>query len=95
MKFVTVRDFRSRPAKVWKDLNKEHEMIVTSNGKPVALMTPVSEKTIGTTLATLKRLKAIEAVNSMQLKSLEAGNNKMTDAQINSIIGKVRNKRVT
>ena len=93
MKFITVRDFRSRPAKVWKDLNHEHEMIVTSNGKPVALMTPISEKDLSSTLSTLKRVKAINAVNAMQLKSLESGFDTISLDAINTIVNKVRKRR--
>lgn len=93
MKFVTVRDFRSRPAQVWKDLDREHELVVTSNGKPVALLTPISERNIGNTLATLKRVKAVEAANAMQLKSLKIGTAKLTLGQINAVIDEVRNKK--
>jgi len=38
MKFVTVRDLRLKAAKVWKQLQKEKEMVITSNGKPIALL---------------------------------------------------------
>jgi antitoxin (DNA-binding transcriptional repressor) of toxin-antitoxin stability system len=92
MKFVTVRDFRSKPAQVWKDLNKEHEMIVTLNGKPVALMTPITEKDIGNTLSIFRRAKAIDAVNAMQFKSMELGNDKIDLDEINKEINKARRK---
>ena len=31
MKFVTVRDFRSSPAGIWKKLPSERELIITNN----------------------------------------------------------------
>ena len=40
MKFITVRDFRTYPKKIWKELLDIQEMIVTNNGKPIALLTP-------------------------------------------------------
>lgn len=34
MKFLPVRDLRSKSADVWKGLTAEREMVVTSNGRP-------------------------------------------------------------
>ncbi len=42
MKFASVRDLRSRPSEVWESL-AEDEVVVTSNGKPIALMTRIEE----------------------------------------------------
>ena len=41
MKFVTVRQFRSNTAKVCKELETGREIVLTSNGKPFAMLTPV------------------------------------------------------
>jgi prevent-host-death family protein len=90
MKFVTVRDFRSKSAQVWKRLKSEDEMVITSNGRPLALLTPVSDDNLEQTLNTIRRAKAIAAVNSMQLKSLQSGNNKMTFSEINREIAQQR-----
>jgi antitoxin (DNA-binding transcriptional repressor) of toxin-antitoxin stability system len=38
MKFITVRDIRSSPAAIWKRLPEEQEMVITNNGKPIALL---------------------------------------------------------
>ncbi|NLF09164.1 MAG: type II toxin-antitoxin system Phd/YefM family antitoxin, partial [Pirellulaceae bacterium] len=42
MKFVSVRELRARSADVWRQLSEEPDMVVTSNGKPVAILTAVS-----------------------------------------------------
>ncbi len=39
MKFLPSRELRLRPGRVWKDLKKAREMVVTANGRPVALLT--------------------------------------------------------
>jgi prevent-host-death family protein len=90
MKFVTVRDFRSKSAQVWKRLKSEDEMVITSNGRPLALLTPVSDDNLEQTLNTIRRAKAMAAVNSMQLKSLQSGNNKMAFSEINREIAQQR-----
>ena len=90
MKFVTVRDFRSKSAQVWKRLKSEDEMVITSNGRPMALLTPVSDDNLEQTLKTIRKAKAMAAVNSMQLKSLQSGNNKMALSDINREIAHQR-----
>ena len=50
MKFITVRDLRTSPAQVWKDLPEEQEMVITNNGKPIALLTPISDRNLEETL---------------------------------------------
>lgn len=93
MKFITVRDFRNKPAQIWKELKKDEEMVVTSNGKPVALLTSLSEDTLEGTLALIKKIKAISAVNSMQITSMKLGTNLLSLKEINKEISAVREKR--
>ena len=92
MKFVTVRDFRTSPAAIWKKLPSEREMIITNNGKPIALLTPLTDDTMEDTVSAVRRAKAINAVKKMQEISFSLGNDKMTLDEINVIIKDVRKK---
>jgi len=92
MKFVTVRDFRTSPAVIWKKLPSEREMIITNNGKPIALLTPLDDETLEDTVSAVRKAKAINAMKKMQEISVSLGNNKMTLEKINSIIQDVRKK---
>ncbi len=94
MKFVTVRDFRSKSAQVWKQLRKEDEMVITSNGKPVALLTALSDENLEQTLKSIRKVKATAAVTSMQLRSVQKGTNTLKINEINSEIAAVRKGRV-
>ena len=89
MKFVSVRDFRSKSAQVWKQLKKEDEMVITSNGKPVALLTSLSDENLEETLKTVRKVKAMAAVTAMQLRSAERGNDKLKINEINKEIAAV------
>jgi len=42
MDFVSVRDFRTQPGEVWKKLARQHELVVTRDGKPFAILTETS-----------------------------------------------------
>ena len=93
MKFVTVRDFRTSSANIWKILSKEQEMVITNNGKPIALLTPISDETLEENLSAIRRAKAINAVKLIQQQSVKNGSDKMTLSQINSEIKKARKER--
>ena len=90
MKFITVRDLRTSPARIWKELPEQREMIITNNGRPIALLTPIGDSNLEETLSIIRRVKAIEAVKRMQQKSLENGNYKMTMEEIEAEITRAR-----
>ena len=93
MKFVTVRDFRTGSANIWAALPQEHEMVITNNGKPVALLTPISDKTLEETLQAVRRAKAMNAVKLLQQQSVRNGTDKMTLKEINAEIKMARKER--
>jgi antitoxin (DNA-binding transcriptional repressor) of toxin-antitoxin stability system len=90
MKFISVRDFRTSSASIWKKLPEEQEMVITNNGKPIALLTPLSDKTLENTLASIRQAKAINAVKLIQQESISRGKDKITMEEINEEIKKVR-----
>jgi threonine synthase len=93
MKFVTVRDFRTKPKDVWKELSDENTITITLNGKPVAIMLSTNPETYEKSLDILRRVKAEQAVMSIQEESVRRGLNKMTDEEIEAEIKAARESR--
>ena len=93
MKFIGVRDFRTKSSSIWKQLKKEGEMIITSNGKPMAILSSVSEDNVEESLASFRRARSMNAVASLQKKSVEMSKDRMTLEEINEEITKVRKSR--
>ena len=93
MKFVTVRDFRTNPKDVWKELSDENTMTITLNGKPVAIMLSTNPENYEKSLDILRRVKAEQAVMSIQEESVKRGLNKMTDEEIEAEIKAARESR--
>ena len=93
MKFVTIRDLRSKSRQIQKDLPKYKEMILTSNGKPVAIMTVISEETLEDSLAAIRRARAIRAVTELQLQGVKSGKYMMSGTEIEDEIREVRGRR--
>jgi len=77
---------------VWKDLSEEKEMIITNNGKPIALLTPISDTSLEETLASIRKARAINAVKNMQQVSSANKNDELSGEEIDAEIQKVRKK---
>jgi len=95
VKLVSVRDFRSKSGKVWSDLAREKDLLLTSNGKPIALVSAVSEEDVEDSLAALRQVRATIAVARMQSRSVVQGTSKISLKEINAEIAAVRKQRRT
>ncbi len=93
MKFITVRDLRGRPAEVWTKLSRDKELVLTSNGKPIAILSAVSEDTLESSLVALRRARAGASVESLQSHSIATGTDALTLEEINAEIKAVRKAR--
>ena len=92
MRFVSVRDLSTKPKEVWSKV-KQEEVVVTSNGKPIAILSGVTEETLEKTLQAIRRSRAILALENMQKRSVELGLDRLTDAQIQTEIQTARKAR--
>ena len=93
MKFISVRDLRGKSAEVWKKLPREREVVVTSNGRPIAILSTVSESNLEESLSAIRQARAAEAVMSLQRRSVEQGTDGITMEEIDTEIRAVRKKR--
>jgi len=93
MKFLSVRDLRGKSAEVWRELPNEREMIITSNGRPIAILAAISESNLEESLAAFRQARAVEAVATLQRRSADQGTDKITMGEIDAEIKNVRKKR--
>ena len=93
MKFISVRDLRGKSAEVWKDLPAEREVVVTSNGRPIAILSAVNESNLEESLSAIRQARAAEAVMSLQRRSVERGTDRITMEEIDTEIKAVRGRR--
>lgn len=93
MKFVTVRDFRIRPGAVWKNLEKNEEVIITSNGKPIAMLTGISDVTFDETIKVFRRTKAELAISRMRKAAVKKRLSGISGEEIEAEIKAVRRAR--
>jgi len=93
MKFISVRDLRGKSAEVWKNLPTEREVVVTSNGRPIAVLSAVNESNLEESLSAIRQARAAEAVMSLQRRSVKQGTDGITMEEIDREIRVVRGKR--
>lgn len=92
MRFISVRDLNTKPKEIWGKI-KNDEVVITSNGKPIAVLSGVTEENLEKTVRAIRRSRALIALEEMQKKSIELGLDKLTDSQIESEIRAVRKSR--
>ena len=92
MKFIPVRDLRIRPGHVWKQLAGD-ELVVTSKGQPIALITRVTPATLERELAQIRKSRALAALEDIQRDAVRAGHDRLTDEDIDAEVKAARRAR--
>ena len=92
MRFISVRELNTKPKEIWAKI-KDEEVVVTSNGKPIAVLSAVTEENLDKTLRAIRRSRALMAVEEMQKKSVKNGLDRLTDGEIESEIRAARRER--
>lgn len=92
MKYVSIRELRNRPGRVWSVLSKDN-VVLTASGKPMGVLLGVDETRLDDTVAAIRRARAILAVSRMRRRAAETGKDRMSMAEINREIAAVRRRR--
>jgi prevent-host-death family protein len=93
MKFVSSRELRINPGTVWKTLEREKDLVITSNGKPIAVLTFAGEDNLEEILGALRQGRAQAAAVAIRRAAVDRGLDRLTDKDIHEIIRKERQAR--
>ena len=93
MRFISVRELRDRSAAVWRTLADEKDLVVTSNGKPIAVLSATSEEHLEESLRAARRARAQAAVAAIQQASRDRGADRLSLDEINAEVDAVRRSR--
>lgn len=94
MKFVTVRDLRGKTSELWEKLSEEKELVVTSSGKPIAILSATDEASLESCLKALRSERAREALSRLQRDARERNLSELTDGEIQDEIRASRVRRL-
>lgn len=90
MDYVTVREFRTRPAEIWQRLEAERELVITRNGKPFAVLAFTESNRVEESLRAIRRARFEQALRAQHLRARAAGMDRMTLKEINAEIAAAR-----
>ncbi len=93
MEFITVRDLRLRSTEIWGKLRERGELVLTSNGKPIAILSDVEPDSVEEMLAQLRRVRAQVAVSRLRRSAVATGLDRTSLDQINAEIAAARSAR--
>jgi len=93
MKFIPARELRINPGKIWKSLDPEDPLVVTSNGKPIALLCGTDAESLESTLEQWKHVRFLRALKNAQEISVKAHTDRLSPGEIDREIALVRKKR--
>ena len=90
MKFITVSQLRSKTATIRKDLAEAKEIVLTANGHPFALMTPLGPDTVEQELQAIRRARARAAAERLRAQAESTGVDRLGSEAINNEIAAAR-----
>jgi antitoxin (DNA-binding transcriptional repressor) of toxin-antitoxin stability system len=93
MKFVSSREIRVNPRPIFEALGEENEVVVTSRGKPIALLVGVSGDDLEETVRLVRRAKAQVAASRMRKVASQKSLDMMGREEIEQEIKVTRRER--
>ena len=90
MKFVSSRELRISPGTVWKKLDQEKDLVITSNGRPIGVLTLANEDSLEDVLASLRAGRAQRTALTLRQSAMARGLSKWSDKDIDYLIRKGR-----
>lgn len=92
MKFVSTRELRNRPGHV-RDLAQKDDLVLTANGKPIAILLGVEEGELEETAKAIRQAKAQLALSRLRKQAARRGSERMSASAIDREIKAVRSRR--
>ncbi len=94
VKFVSSREIRVNPRPVFEAAEEGDEVVITSRGKPVALLLGISGEDLDETVRLMRRVRAQAAVSRMRKAAAREGADSMIREEIEEEISAARSERV-
>ncbi|MHB0879208.1 MAG: type II toxin-antitoxin system Phd/YefM family antitoxin [Anaerolineae bacterium] len=93
MQTVPYRLLRNEPNRLRELLREEGMVVLTSDGKPVALMLNAEDEDLEKLVSTASRIRAQAAVSSLRSAARAQGLDRLTDEEVEREIDAVRAAR--
>jgi hypothetical protein len=94
MKFMSVREFRLNTGQARKGLQVDGELVLTTNGRPFAIVSAVQPETFDRELLALRRSRARVAIDRLREHARADGTDQLSLETIHAVVRDVRRKKV-
>jgi len=92
VRFLTVRELKAAPGRLWRS-SEDEDIVVTSNGRPVALLTKLDESSFERELELRRRTRALLNLERVHRFAERHGLDCLSDEDIQAEISAVRLQR--
>ena len=93
MSTISVSDLKKKPAKEWLKSAGKDDLVVTSNGQPVAVLMRIASASMESTRALLRSVRALQAQASLQQAAAASGAAELSMPDIDAEIAAGRRVR--
>ncbi len=93
MDFITIRELLAESGKVWRKIAAGEKIVITRNGKPIAIMAPTEPAELENQLRALRAASFSRLLAEQHKRHATLGLDKMTLDEINDEIAQVREDR--
>ena len=93
MKFVTGSKLSGRTSELWNELEQQRELVVTNNGKPIAILSATDDESLERSLRNIRRGRAANALSGLQRDAARRGLDPLTMDVVNKEIQAFRKGR--
>jgi antitoxin (DNA-binding transcriptional repressor) of toxin-antitoxin stability system len=93
METLTIRELRNHPGAAQEELARTGELLLTSNGRPVALMLAVDGASLEETLEVVRRAKGQLALGKLRRHAAHHGLDQLTLKDVDQQIDEARAER--
>ncbi len=73
MSTISVSDLKKKPAKQWLKSASKDDLVITSNGQPVAVLLCIASASVESTRALVRSVRALQAQNALQRAAVVNG----------------------
>lgn len=90
---MSTKDLGFTPENIWQATKLKQDIIITVEGRPIAILTGINEDTLEEELEALKRARAMNALDMIHKDSVIKGTCNISDEDIQAEIDLVRKER--
>lgn len=93
MSTISVSDLTKKPVKQWLKSKSKDDLVITSNGQPVAVLFRIASASMESTRALVRSLRALQAQSALQHTAAANGTAGLSMSEIDAEIAAARRAR--